>query len=328
MEISNSVTADEAIAALNVVPPRPSRCADFFERLSSSLTSDVPTKTEMHASFRRWMEDAQQKVDDGHDGFLQNYLLTLPTFRRPPTFEEPGWHMPGTVSRKESYPMRDALTSAHLRSYVDDWLDTGRRADGTEEVEKRDLTRASSAYLAFLHYVENAPPTYDRTRDPVGIRVTIADRAGYLGVVSNFFDAQITEAQRLFSGIVQSDWKHRLCKCRSPRCGVYFLHPKPRRSYRRGTFCPDHARHAVAVACVHESRSRDLETLINAAARSLRARKSLGPDWLGDKVLKRELARELNLIDYRKHVGLHWVTHHQALIEQKRLEPCALPRDR
>ncbi len=38
------------------------------------------------------MEDAQQKVDDGHiDGFLQNYLLTvLDLSGVPSTFEEPG----------------------------------------------------------------------------------------------------------------------------------------------------------------------------------------------------------------------------------------------
>jgi hypothetical protein len=331
MEIANQVTSDEAIAILNVLLPSPPTYADFLEKLSIGITTDVPTNTERRAVIREWVGDVQRKVGNQREGFLQNYLLTAITLRPTPASAEQGWRLPGTVSRKESYPIREALTSAHLRRYVDQWLDTGRREDGSEEVETRDVRRAPDAHRALWHYLENASPRWDMVKGSIGVRLIFGERTGYSGVARDFFEAQIIEAKRLFCGIMLSDWKGRLCKCRYARCGLYFLHPKPRRSYRRGTFCHDHAKHAAAEASVLKSRSHNLETLINAAARKLRAWKILDPDWQGDVRLKRRLAGELCSVilrqkvhSHRTLVKLNWVTRNQAAIEQKRVELSAV----
>jgi hypothetical protein len=331
MEIHNLITSDEVIAILNVLPPSPQIYADYLVRLSTGPTTDVATNTRLRLVIREWMEDVQRKVGNQREGFIQNYLLTAITLRSSSAPAEQHWHLPRTVSRKETYPISDALRSAHLRSYVDQWFDTGRRADGGEEVEKRDVMRASDARRALWHYLENAPPQWDMFKSPIGVRLIFGERTGYLGVARDFFEAQIVEAKRLFCGIMLSDWKYRLCKCRYARCGLYFLHPNPRRSYRRGTFCHDHKKHSAAEASVLKSRSHNLEILIDAAGRKLRTWKILSPSWQLDVPLKRRLAGELcsvisrqKLHGYRPVVRLNWVTHNQAAIEQKRVELSAV----
>ena len=136
-------------------------------------------------------------------------------------------------------PIRVALTSAHLRVYVDEWLQTGRHADGSEWSGQRDLHKAHEALSALWDYLWKAPVKLRPSEGPDGFELTgfVAEPPAYLGEVGDFLEAQIVEANRIFAGLMASDWKHHLCKCRYHCCGCYFLHPKPRQSYRHGTFC-------------------------------------------------------------------------------------------
>ena len=59
----------------------------------------------------------------------------------------------GDDLEKESMPIRVALTSAHLRVYVDEWLQTGRHADGSEWPGQRDLHKAHEALSALWDYL-------------------------------------------------------------------------------------------------------------------------------------------------------------------------------
>jgi len=65
---------------------------------------------------------------------------------------------------------------------------------------------------------------------------------------------------------------------------VYFLHPQPRKSHRRGTFCGhDHAKSAAAETSMQSSRTQGQEQLIEAAARKLLVRRISGPQWHHDQ---------------------------------------------
>lgn len=45
------------------------------------------------------------------------------------------------------------------------------------------------------------------------------------------------DARRLFVGMLFTEWSLRIAKCRRPQCGLYYILKKPRRLYKRGTFC-------------------------------------------------------------------------------------------
>jgi hypothetical protein len=327
MEIRNWVTEDEGLAALNMVPPSPSRYARFLEKYSAG-SGNAPPNVEGLATLRNWADATRQKVITPRAGYVLNYLANAPTLVPPSASPGRGWKVPPTISREKTRPIRTALTSAHLRTYVDAWLDTGRRADGSEWLGERNVRRAFDANLALWDYLEKAPPTWSMSMDSSGVQLTIAAPSGYNGVARDFFEAQIVQAKRLFVGMMMSNWKDRLCKCRYSRCGRYFSHPKPRKSYKLGTFCcHEHAKSALAEVSMRKSRTEGLKQLIEAAARRLLASRIAGPQWQENSDRKRYLAEELCLVIARKRlqryqqaVKVNWVTRHQALIEQKRVE--------
>jgi hypothetical protein len=150
----------------------------------------------------------------------------------------------------------------------------------------------------------------------------------YLGQARNFFESQRVEAQRLFLGMMASEWKDRLCKCRYQYCGRYFLHPKPRQCYRRGTLCcREHASSAAAAESMQLARIRGRETLIDAAAQMLCSLRIKGPAWQADPDIKRRLASDLcrvisreRLSSYQQDVKANWVSRHQETIERRRRE--------
>lgn len=309
-----------------MVPPSPSSYAQFLRRLLDAMSSD---EASYHA-LAEWVAGANERFGDQEEGFVLNYLAKAPIIRCPAREDGQGWQLPDTISRRKSMPMRAALTSAHLRSYVDAWLESGRNADGSESPAQRDLRRAPDALDDLRSYLEQAPAGLIPSIGPSGfdLVISIAEPTAYSGRARDFFEAQAIEAKRLFVGIIASDWKGRLCKCRYRRCGRYFLHPKPRQCYRHGTFCsPHHAMGAGAERSIRMSRAKGSETLVDEAARLLCEWKIGSPGWLVDVALKRRLAGELcsviarmNLHRYRDEVKMNWVTHHQAIIERKRFE--------
>jgi hypothetical protein len=327
MIVRNWITEEEAQAALNVVPPGPSAYALFLQRF---LEGTAPNRSS--EAVAEWVESANRMVRTLEDGFVLNYLVQAPVIHSTSPEHVHGWQLPKTISRRESRPIRAALTSAHLRTYVDAWLDTGRNADGSESPGKRDLRKAPDALRELWDYLGNAPAALMPALDSSDFELTmsIAEPTAYSGAVRDFFESQTVGAKRLFVGIMASDWKRRLCKCRYQRCGRYFLHPNPREYYLRGTFCSrEHSMRVTAEESMRTSRRIGTEILIKEAARKLCAWKIVGPHWQLDIKIKRRLAGELcsvisrkKLHGYREEVKLNWVTRHQIAIENSRVEFC------
>jgi hypothetical protein len=123
MIIRTWITEKEVEAALNEVPPDPPSYARFLEKLLEG--NGPPDKPSDWAFLRTWVEDTSRIVRSPQAGFVLNYLVYAP-FIQPVSSAQAhqGWQLPDAISLQESMPTRDALTSAHLRVYVDAWLDT------------------------------------------------------------------------------------------------------------------------------------------------------------------------------------------------------------
>ena len=161
-----------------------------------------------------------------------------------------------------------------------------------------------------------------------GFRLNVAERRWYVCGARDFFSSHLQSALRLFVGVLASDWKERLYKCRYSPCGCYFIHPKPRNSYKRGTFCRrEHAGHAATKDYIRSTRNRVKQELIEVAARSLLKLKIADPQWQGDSDIKVRLAARLcqviaarKMEGYRQQVRPNWITRHRLAIEQARVE--------
>jgi len=162
----------------------------------------------------------------------------------------------------------------------------------------------------------------------VNHQLLLASRTSAGPQAADFFEAAQFEANRLFGGIIASDWSQCLCKCRYRPCGRYFIRAKLRRAYRHGTFCShEHRNHASAVAVFTAQRSRAKLSLIELAAKWLVQQDRSSP-WQGKVDSRRRLAaflsmrvgQDRNLQSGRESVQLNWVTRNRAAIEKRRLE--------
>jgi hypothetical protein len=265
-----------------------------------------------------------------YDSFVAKYRSGLESYVPP----EKGWHLPDTISRKESQPMRAALISSHLRGFVDAWLETGRSSDGSESPMNRNLAEAFSSWLVVEEYLKQAPVKFISSTDRRGFGLQAAQPKWDVGA-RDFFEAMILEAKRLFTGLMISDWCDRLCKCRNDRCARYFFSPQQiLRPRKAGIFCSRRCLSlALATKCTDNKRRRCHSALVEYAAQQLRNRK-LGAEWVDDKKKRDWLARRLThylqhecknveLRVYRQVVQVNWVTLNQTKIEKARIDRMA-----
>ena len=124
VKIQNWVTQREVIAALNQQPPSADAYAGFVEAYWKGASPNAPPGSARFYSVLREWADRHCKV--GSAAFPANYLAGAPDFKPPAVAPEHGWSLPDTISTEESRSMGAALTSSHLRTLVDAWLDTGR----------------------------------------------------------------------------------------------------------------------------------------------------------------------------------------------------------
>jgi hypothetical protein len=327
MVVRNWTTVEGIEAALNRKPPSPAAYARFLKKL---LEGTGQLNDAARTALQDWVERVNRGIKKRRDLFLQNYLAKAPTTHDPAQTKREGWALPDNISRDESMPFREALISARLRTYVDAWLETGRHPDGSESPSGRDLRKAPEAWRAFLEYMEKAPPRLRPSSSTDGLELIafVAERTAYTGNVRSLFESMRVEAQRLLFGLMTSDWKDRLCKCRYQYCGQYFLHPRPRKCYRRGTFCcRGHAASAAADHSMRRARVSGLQTLLDAAARKLCAWRIEDSGWRDNVAIKQRLSSELSFViarrrlqSYHEEVRVNWVTRHQETIERKRCE--------
>ena len=299
---------NQIVATLNVKPPDPSSYAYFLAKIAPS---DAKTA-------KPSIDDWVRRSTAQGDFFVRNYLLTARDIELPPTPGSDWW--PKTFPSDQRKTIMAALVSCRLRTLVDEWLDTGVNAKG-ESPGGRSIKRALSAHTAVHDFMTQSPleflaDDYSKFVYPPDPRL----RAG------NVFESRDLEAIRLFANLIISDWKTRLCKCRHPKCGKYFLHPKPRRLYVHGTFCrPEHQRDASARPLTTARRSEVKSKLTKLAAEWLAdPDRRVKPIWKSDPTVKDRLVRHLNDKMSRKLWALkrtpvtkNWVTRNRADIERE-----------
>jgi len=148
-------------------------------------------------ALREW-QDAQA----GTDPFRSNYLAQAPFFEPPPGTPDRGWRLPDKITGSRF--IAEALVSAHLRSWVDGWLDTGRERNGSESSSWRNLRKADKARQAAAEFIEQSPPRLVLSPDTGDFEVLL-ERNWRHPWAKDFFTAQIIEAQRLFVGILAGE---------------------------------------------------------------------------------------------------------------------------
>jgi hypothetical protein len=223
---------------------------------------------------------------------------------------------------------RSAVIATRLRSLVDEWLDSGRKPDGEERPDQRRLAGTREALATVKASAATTPCRLifiERTGElVVGVDTALASPDSNPYSRLDVFKEALAEADRMFTEIMAGEWKYQFCKCR--QCGQYFLLPKPRRSYRHGTFCSrEHQRHASAAALTKERRERIKVELLKYAAQWLRRRRDSGRGRQGDYGLKEALAaalserisRDPNLRAGKECIKVNWVTRHMTEIEKR-----------
>lgn len=194
----------------------------------------------------------------------------------------------------------------HLSRFIDPWIDSGRRPDGSEAPGERkygdvhslgSLTRA--AYTLWINL-------------PVGAHAPAIGWKGPKGPVPAEFEARAVATE-----VLAAEWRFSIAKCR--HCGKYFLLPIHHQPvYQHGLFCcTKHNRHATAVRLKRVRRDHAIAEVLQRARLGVRHYDGRGP-WHKDVFFKKELAEKLtDFIRARikedrtyplEHVRSNWLT--------------------
>jgi hypothetical protein len=229
--------------------------------------------------------------------------------------------------------LKQRVLASQLHELVDEWLETGRDGDGREFPYERNVFHTAKAIQVVERCASDTPLRLMSSANRSEWVVVFGTAPARSGPSVSFyrsgtFEDGLKEAGRLFTGLIMSDWKESICKCRYRPCGRYFFLGKPRRSYRHGTFCcREHQSHASADACIRKLRTDVRMQLIETAARELLERGITDSLWQDDANRKRLLAEALCHViarkamhGFREEVKANWVTRNRKKIEQRRLE--------
>jgi hypothetical protein len=221
-----------------------------------------------------------------------------------------------------------------VSDYVDEWIDSGRRRDGSEAPTERNVSTVTNLRIAVEVYsvtgrivcafpndkvpVAELSGWFRAGEDPVSDTVLLRDDPA---------DHAEEEAVRIVTMLLLSqDWRLRLAKCR--KCGRYFLLPQRRKEvYENGCFCSTaHNRAVTATKRMRERRSRCYEKQIEHAAVELLRQWNDTTSWYEDVILKRNLVIAVNQglasnsDRVRDEITINWVTRHRSEIQAKAKE--------
>jgi hypothetical protein len=170
----------------------------------------------------------------------------------------------------EDYLQASQILITELRRLVDLWIASGR--DGVEEPKARTLKKAG--YQAMTDWALRHKPKV-LTHISGELSVTL----GWSELRTNGRDDPKAdardEARRIFVLMMNSPVKSALFKCNEPDCGRYYILERPRRIYKRGTYCPQHRRRVSALRGTKAKREREQNAALNIAADALRRWPSL-----------------------------------------------------
>jgi hypothetical protein len=189
-----------------------------------------------------------------------------------------------------------------LRKWVDEWLDSGRDAQGAEDPRDRNFGEAPVAKAAACEYSKRGKilllpdPLSDSKRlAPWFVTASEMEFASKMRGMPPSGSKDDPAEQLVF--FLLSDIRLKLAKCRNEKCGSYFLLKHWNRRYKRGTLCDP---------C---KRSRSLESALKATEKErLQAKRELyelagnrfakqirsSPDWYKDSKLKDSITHYLN----------------------------------
>lgn len=200
-----------------------------------------------------------------------------------------------------------------LRRYVELWLATGRTEDGTETPSSRRPTNGIHEIVEDYHRTHHVipvpltdgyavltlPPV---NRDTLGDERTV-DYANEIdhhrlaspalrrrGKPTKRFSVAEDAAQRMFVGMLMSDWRLRIASCR--KCGLYFLLSHPKRTYPMGTHCPDCRRKRSlesATRATRQTRGQAARKLWALAGHRFKRRLRKAENWPWDPKLRTDI---------------------------------------
>jgi hypothetical protein len=229
-----------------------------------------------------------------------------------------------------------------VRTWTDMWLDTGVSTDGVEEPRRRTATsevyeivrtylkshpalalrstRAPFEAIVPFRFSEPPPIDWDSAQTEVEqgpegpIKVLVSG-----GATDNSLIAVEPAAQRLFVGMLFTEWAWNLAKCRNPSCGQYYILNKARRVYKRGTMCVRCNRIGSARRRVSQQRAEQSEERMRLAVDAMRQWNRMTDRQRRARAnkVKEHLQRFVNAKSAHTAITVKWVTRNLAKIKQQ-----------
>jgi hypothetical protein len=179
-----------------------------------------------------------------------------------------------------------------LRHYIDEWIDTGRAADGMESPADRGLGESERPH---------APKVLEAASGATGVLHVVFKNEGGLEVFFCPYKAGCSlrelakrEAARYCAWFIASDWRNTVVKCRKLSCGRYFAIKNTRHLYKRGTYCRHHSSEKSAEAVTKEKRQRKRTLLQQLAVTAVEQHQKLSATDKKEHVLKYYVADYVN----------------------------------
>lgn len=176
--------------------------------------------------------------------------------------------------------------AGQLRFYVNEWLETGRRADGVEDPRARNLLKAYWACWA----VQRLSAQFEPATDGLVLRFPEVPQVGLAGSLDPLGDAN-----RFFALFQLSPWRYTIAECRT--CRTYFELNHWNRAYKSGTLCKDCARSKrseSAARSTKQARESAERELYRVAAERF-AKRVTEPGWSRNAELRSAIVAHLNL---------------------------------
>jgi hypothetical protein len=192
--------------------------------------------------------------------------------------------------------MAGTSTTEILRSWVDEWLDSGKAEDG-DDPRRRNFEAAEKAANAAFEFASGRRIGligYKGNLEPV-IRKYEKTPPGTLRPLGGPRAEDYAREQLVF--FLLSPVRFGLAKCRTVDCGAYFLLEQWNRIYPNGTLCKDckrkRSQESAKAATARERSDVKLALQIGVASRfGKRIRRN--PLWYRDETLKGQIAEFLN----------------------------------
>jgi hypothetical protein len=212
-----------------------------------------------------------------------------------------GGNYVGLLGAAIAHPIKRKTLGDHLRSLVDEWLDSGF-FHGSEVPKKRNFEKSPRVQLALFSFSKSGKlllvPYGDRPLlylDEKHLPVVRRDEVSGLDYIEPL-DLSFEEiSQEEMAFILLSDLRVRLAKCR--KCNTYFLLKHWNRTYSHGTKCDTCGRESRkddSVASTASARANAYEVLYRLAAKKFRKKLEGSAGWQKDKALKTAIAEYLN----------------------------------